>query len=162
MASLAKILSVKIENYITSVVQKKLSDQKTVSLFSSPGIDAPPLKDDKMVIIENEQGTFYAIGSLMITAGAESGEMVIFSRNSSGEIQGKIHVKKDGKIQLNEGEDFAVAFNKLKIEFEKLANAFNSHTQTVTGGVAQPPTPVVVNIDNAKVSDVLLPTGGTS
>ncbi len=162
MASIAKMISTKVEDFVTAVVEKKLSDPKTVSLFSSPGIDAPPLKDDKMIIVNSEEKTFYCIGSLMISAGAENGEMVIFSRDSNGAIKGKIHIKKDGKIQMNDGNDNAVAHAKLKAEFEIFQNAYNAHKHPAPGGTTSATdTPSTANIDNSKVNDILLPTGGT-
>ncbi len=164
MGAIGKLISTKIENYVMGIVQKKLKENKDGSFFSPSGDDSPPLPDDKICMLSIDgSGKFAFIGSLMITKGAKSGEKILYSRDSNGNIKGKIYINQNGEIVLNDGTDFAVAFNKLKIEFDILNAAFNGHTHIYLPGPSAPiataaPLPQsTAIIDNTKVEKVRLP-----
>jgi len=53
------------------------------------------------------------------------GEKVIYSTDKDGVVQAKIHLKNDGTVVVNDGEDFAVRYTKLECEFNELKGKFN-------------------------------------
>ena len=74
-----------------------------------------------------------------------------------------LNIKADGNIEINGNADYAVAFDDLKAEFNKLKDDYNSHTHNYNPGPGAPAATTVTsavntsNIDLAKVDDVRLP-----
>lgn len=76
-----------------------------------------------------------------------------------------IKCNKDEEVEINGNADYAVAFNDLKTEFNKLKDDYNNHTHVITKvmpgvGSITSELAVPVNtsaIDNAKVETVRLP-----
>ena len=178
MGAIGKLISTKIENYVMAIVQKKLIENKDGSFFSPAGDDSPPLPDDKIFMSSVDgSGKFAFLGTLMITQGAEHGEKILYSRDSSGGVKGKLYINKSGEFVFNDGTDYAVAFEDLKTAMDNfktsiessitsaIASAIVGHTHISNGaGVATNPgigagavPPVVVNIDLSKVEKVRLP-----
>lgn len=136
---------------------------QTVELSNTSGVDNNPMDGDTVLIINVADA--YRLGILIDDGVApdpniKRGEKKIYSRDSTGRVSATIALKRDGKIILNEGSDFAVAFNALRTEFNELKNKFNSHVHTgvSSGGSSTGPTPQqsIANIDNAKVEKVIL------
>lgn len=137
---------------------------ETAQVYGMPGLISNPGSGVKGVRIR--------IGSLDIIIAALNyqvplpsvpGETKLYSTDADGAEQATVTAKADGILEVNGNADFAVAFNDLKIEFEKLqtewdtfATAYVPGSPTVTG---LPPTasPSGSNIDNAKVSTVKMP-----
>lgn len=136
---------------------------QTVELSNVSGEDTNPLNGDTVLVININDA--YKLGILIDDGIApdgsiNKGEKLLYSRDSSGAVMAKVALKNDGQIILNDGADFAVAFEKLKIEFEELKNKFNAHVHTgVTSGPSSTgttPQQSVANIDNVKVEKVRL------
>jgi len=76
-----------------------------------------------------------------------------------------VKCNKDGEVEVNGKDDYAVAFNNLKTEFNKLKDDYNAHTHVTTKVMAGPAsiTSEVTTsqntsaIDNCKVDTVRLP-----
>ena len=84
-----------------------------------------------------------------------AGEKWIFGRDASGEIKSSIKMKSDGTMILNDGTDYAVAFNELKAGFDQLVSFVNSMVLPVSGAAAGPVAiPSFASIDGAKVQKV--------
>lgn len=161
MGSVSKYISSKFESYVIGVIEKRFGDNREAPFYSPAGIDSVPLPDDKMFISEKDgSGKYVILGSLMISKGAKEGELILYSRDSNGSVKSKLYLNKTGEIVLNDGTGFAVEFNNLKAEFDKLNSAFNGHTHIYSPGPSPPvttATPVPQSsavIDNTKVDKV--------
>lgn len=167
MAGVADTKSVKITEGEETIIEfeKEQANTKSGDIYSTPGIDSPPLEDDKILLVQVPGSENYvAIGNLLIGRGAEAGETIVYSRDSSGAIQGKMYIQKDGTITFNGGEDFAVAFNGILGELQKFQTAYNPHTHTdpISGNTGPPSTSFNIVGDNFKIPEIKLPAGGVS
>jgi len=163
-------LSSKIETYIEGVVESRLNEALKCFLYGVSGDDSPPLPEDRVLIVEKTgSGSYVVCGTLSVSQGANPGEKVLYSRDSSGTVKSTIKLLSTGIIEINGNADFAVAFNDLKLAIDNLVISINSaiagsiigHTHVETGattlpGVGTAPS-VTVNITAAKVSGVKLP-----
>lgn len=104
IANVVKILKTKIENFVIATVQARINYTPGATLFSPSGDDSPPLPDDKALIVQKDgSGKYAVIGTLNISQGADAGEKILYSRDSDGAVQAKIHLKADGTISINGG-----------------------------------------------------------
>ena len=92
-----------------------------------------------------------------------TGAIEINSTDTGGVSKATIKLLNDGKIEINGNADFAVAFDDLKTEFNKLNDAWNNFaTAYVPGGPSSVGTPPNAStsgsdIDNAKIDTVKFP-----
>ena len=116
-------------------------------------------KSWKIAIASNDQQDF--------DSSLGEGERILYSGDSY------IKMLDNGNIEINGNADYAVAFSKLKTEFNKTNGAINDLINRLLAWVPVPndggaalklaltvPTPITVTgavIDNAKVPEVLLP-----
>jgi hypothetical protein len=148
----------------------KLESSQVVERYNATnyGFQSRPIKGSNAVVIDE-----YIVGFVQkIVEGIESGESIMFCKkknNETGEIEivTKVICKADGKLILNGEGDFAVRFNELKVEFNKLKDWAEGHKHPLTGLTAGP-YPLTgtmlspadssgANIDNCKVENVILP-----
>ena len=144
------------------------NDNFTTQLFQHHGIASNLPIDTKVIVIpfgnNRKNSVIVASKNYNIKIVQNAGETTIFSTDSDGLIV-KASIKLDdaGEIILNEGTDYAVAFEDLKIEFEKLQDAWDTFAAAYVPGspvlLGTPPTasPSGSNIDNAKVDEVRIP-----
>ncbi len=163
MGFIGRLISTRIDNYILGVIEKRKGYNLEPAFFGPAGIDARPLPGDKQYCGSQDGSEKYVIlGSLMISQGAKEGELILYSRDSNGNIKSKVYLNQAGEIVFNDGTDFGVAFNRLKTEFDKLNSSFNSHTHVYAPGPGSPvPTATALPqstalIDNTKVEKVRL------
>lgn len=145
-------------------------DVREAPLVQPFGVDANPVANLRAIYASTTaQGEKIFLGFINTDALAEAGEIRIYSVGDGDTAS--VWCKADGTLELNGDEDFAVLFNKLKIEFNSLKStvtdlvgAFNAH-QHATAGTGPPvsPTPIPgqipatppsANIDNAKNSRI--------
>lgn len=147
---------------ILQVVVSGPDDVQSVELQSFAGEDYQPPNGSR-VFIADVSDTFRV--ALVVDDGIEPaadlspGERELYS-SAGGVRKAKIRLLADGTIKVNDGTDYAVAFNDLKTEFNKLNTAFNTHTHVCAApGVASATglPQSAANIDLAKVSTVRLP-----
>lgn len=90
----------------------------------------------------------------------KEGEVILYSKYDNS-----ILLNEDGEVILNSGVDYAVAYEKLKTEFNELNNKFNDFVSKYnlhTHGSVPVPLPSelanssIANIDNTKVEKVRL------
>jgi hypothetical protein len=97
----------------------------------------------------------------------EPGEIEIYS-SEDGERVARIRLEVGGNVVINQGEDFAVRFSKLKEGFDQLKSdlntfigVFNGHVHAVSGSTTLVPgttgTASEASIDDSKIEDVLVP-----
>ena len=140
------------------------ADIQTVEYVSLPGQDENPINGSRVFILE--VGDSYKIAIAVddgVTPAMATGEKRLYSVNDAGNIQAFINLLKTGIIEVNGAADFAVRFNALKTEFDKLKTEVNSHTHLYTPGGGTPTTTAIpvpqitADISGAKVDEVKLP-----
>lgn len=123
MGLLARVIQIENgdDNEVIQTVEAHYGENKYCDQFSSSGDDAPPLPEDRVVLVDIEgTGNACVVGTLVYSQGAEPGEKLIYSRNSDGDLVAKIHLKKDGKIEVEADDDISIKTNgKLIIEAAK-------------------------------------------
>lgn len=97
------------------------------ALESSPfGIDSSPIKDMIAVYSNTSNDSeSVVVGYINKNQIAESGETRLFSLNDSGILKAYLHLKKDGIIEINGNDDFAVKFNSLYSKLIEAQTAIN-------------------------------------
>ena len=146
---------------------------ETCVLYENVGGNNYPLPGDNVAVsMTDGQNTILAV-SRAVPDDLKQGEHVIYSRNSSGELQANIKLTDDGEINLNEGDDFAVKFNELKSAFDELkgeldalVTVYNAHIHVTSNAVVGSPvtvvpttstgTPPAADMSSAKVEKVKL------
>lgn len=151
MADFGEIKSVEIGNdldaekkkYICDVEFEDSDDVRSVQIINMSGVNCRPREGQKILVINLGGGFELGIATDDgIDADLEDGEFEIYSIDGDGNKSAKVKLKPNQEIVLNDGEDYAVMFNKLKAEFNKLndkfndlVTAYNSHIHTTTATV---------------------------
>jgi hypothetical protein len=133
-------------------------DIRTVEMYCQAGEDTAPVVGDKVIIRRLGSGSNLVCESTkdLIEPDVEAGEKKLYSYVGTT-IKAFIKWVKDGILELNGNADFAVRYTALETAFNQLKSDFDTHTQTVSGGVAQPPTASTADITPSKVETVKLP-----
>lgn len=144
-------------------------DIQDVQLITQVGNESFPEIGSQVIVISINRSFKVAIASDdLIVPSMNTGEKKLYS-TAGGVIMAFINILNSGIIEINGNTDFAVRFNPLNIEFEKLrteVNAaltiLNAHVHTLAGvGTTDPmATPTVLataEISAAKVNEVKLP-----
>ena len=101
MGRVGKNISAEIKDYIDQTIETRLNYNQTARTFGPSGDDSPPVKDDRIVVVEVDgTGKFVAVGTLTVSQGAKPGEKILFSRNDKGEVQAVLSLLDDGKVTL--------------------------------------------------------------
>lgn len=148
----------------TLQLQVEISDPEdiqTVQLFTQAGEDTNP-PDGSTVMVE-EVGEAWKTGVAVndgIAPTVEPGEKKLYS-SADGEIKAYILFVKDGVLELNGNDDFAVRFNALEQAFNEFRSDFNGHTHggvdTGGGNTQVPNNPSNADISPAKVDSIKVP-----
>ena len=131
--------------------------------------------DDIMAIVLDVNGMNIAVAThdYKLNKTLEKGETLIYSYDADGVVLSSVKMNKTGEFVVNDGVDYAVLFDKLKIEFNELqqkhndfVTTFNAHihiTTATVGATAVPgviastttiETPSIADIDNVKAEKV--------
>lgn len=127
------------------------SDVRTAQQVTPFGIDSAPVND--MIAVYSDTGITgqqVIVGYLNKSLLAQSGELRLYSTNSSNSVQFYAWFKADGTLELNGNTDNLVrfskledGFNQLRSDFNEFVSAFNSHVHaTAATGPPSTPTPV--------------------
>lgn len=109
MGRIGKLIQSKIETYIDHVIETRLNYNQTCRMFGPAGDDSPPLKDERIVIVQVDgTGRFVAVGALSISQGAKPGEKILYSRDENGELKAVLSLLQDGKVKLETPGDIEV------------------------------------------------------
>lgn len=126
MNNFVKIISTSLENAIRSVkvLRYGKSDVQTPSEIAPYGLDSNPIKDMiAMYASTNESGETAIIGYINKNQKALPGEFRTFCTDENGTEKFYTWLKKDGTIEIGGDTNFAVKFNELKTEFDKIKKA---------------------------------------
>lgn len=107
-------------------------DLVTVPQYQGSGFDARPLPGDFMLVVPGpEKGTFVVAGYLdPSNAGvAREGDVRLYVRNGSGEVQGELHLTNDGSAPDWQGPVGALIAraDRVEAELDKIKDAHNTH-----------------------------------
>lgn len=129
-------------------------DLQTVELCLQAGETCNPPIDSNVCILEAGKSWLFAIA---IDDGIEpnpdiaKGEREIYGSENGIRTSNAIF-RKNGDVELNGNDDFAVRFSKLKNAFDQLKDDYNEHTHTgVTAG--KDPTAITTIPSTADISD---------
>lgn len=166
--NLVKVISTNtndLKQRLIKVLRMGRSDVQTPIQATPYGFDSNPIKDMVAVYSKTEtDGSTVIIGYLNKNSIAGIGEVRLFSTDENGVEKFYTWLKNDGTIEIGGNQNFAVKFNELKTEFNKLKRSHNdflteykAHTHAgVTSGGSSTAVPVSTqspnnsNIDNAK------------
>lgn len=163
-----KTLSTEIDNLkrrIIKFLRLGKFDVQTSIEVSPYGIDSNPIKDMVAIYAESSvKGQTFIIGYLNKNQMAAVGELRTYSTDDKGVEKFYTWLKNDGTMEIGGNGNFAVKFNELKTEFNKLKDSHNdllteykthTHSGVTSGFASSGPTvstqiPNASNIDNAK------------
>jgi len=127
---IGKDLDAENEKYICDVEFQDNEDVRKVQIMNMSGVNVRPRVGQKILVLDLGGGFEIGIATDdMIDADLEDGEIEIYSIDSNGAKSGKVKIKPNGELVLNDGTDYAVKYSKLESEFNKLKDDFNSHVQ---------------------------------
>ena len=103
-------------NEIVQTGEPHYGENKYCDQFSPSGEDAPPLKDDLVVLVDIEgTGNMASVGVLTKSQGAKPGEKIIYGRDANGNVTSKIYLHNDGSISIE--TEKPISFDGEKIVF---------------------------------------------
>lgn len=101
MGVIGKAVNHAIEKFIDLISETKKGFTQNARLYTSPGEDAVPCKEDHLILVKVDgTGKYVAVGVLAVSQGAKPGEKIIYARDSDGKIVSKITMLNDGSIQI--------------------------------------------------------------
>ena len=73
----------------------------TAKAYGAGGDDAPPLENDRVLLVPIEGTGNYAVaGVLGKSQGAKPGERILYSRDEDGKVRAVVHLMNDGSISV--------------------------------------------------------------
>lgn len=172
MGLIGKVLKHVISDFIlitNNVLAPKFDIESRYA--GTPGIVGIPLKDDSCIIVQisEDLSKTVFIGTIQ-NQDINEGEVLVYSRDSNGNLKAKVYCDKDGNVVINDDTDNAVRFSKLKEAYDQLKSDFDNFVN-ITYNLHNHPTapvgPVSVpsvtgssstgNIDPAKIDNVKVP-----
>jgi hypothetical protein len=151
------------ENSLVAEVDAGASDIVEAVLYGLAGVSDYPLPGDEVVI--SDTGSEYVIVAVFrgVPGGIGSGESILYSRDSGGNIAASVKCGSNGEVIVNGGTDYAAAFNALKSGFDALVDdhndavaAINAVAAAVPYTIVPPLLPSTSSIDASKVEKVRL------
>lgn len=163
MGLIAKVL--KIENgddeEVIQTVEAHYGENKYTDQYSSSGDDAPPLVEDRVVLVGVEgTGNAVSCGVLTKSQGAKPGEKLIYSRNEDGELVAKIHLKNDGSVEFYGEKDAELEVKgDVRVKIEGDANVEASGKVILKGGNVEVNGNVKVTGGTCEIAGTATPSG---
>lgn len=115
-----------LKQRLIKVLRMGRNDVQTSIQAAPYGVDSNPVKDMVAVYGKTEtDGSTVIIGYLNKNSIAGVGELRLFSTDASGAEKFYTWLKNDGTIEIGGNQNFAVKFNELKTEFNKLKQSHN-------------------------------------
>lgn len=73
----------------------------TAKTYGAGGEDAPPLENDRVLLVPIEGTGNYAVaGVLGKSQGAKPGERILYSRDKDGNVRAVVHLMNDGSVSV--------------------------------------------------------------
>lgn len=135
MSRIAKWLSSKIETLILGTIESKINERLQAYLFGPSGDDSPPLDNDKIIMLKKEgTGHYVVCGVLCQSQGANPGEKILYSRNSSGVVQSTIKLLSNGTIEINGNTKSFVTHAELNTALQSMITTLNIEMAAIAAG----------------------------
>jgi len=123
-------------------------DVQSVELVIPSGEDFSPEDDDIVIVLKISEAYKIGISSddgIEPDETLDRGEKEIYAK-SQGSRKAKIRLKLNDEIVMNDGADYAVLFDVLKAEIDKLKIYINTHVhKDVTPGAGSSGVPLVLS-----------------
>lgn len=136
-------------------------DVQTVYNIAPFGIDSNPVAGMRAIWAKTDNlEDRILLGILFEKATAESGETIVYSTNSSGIIQGKIYLKKNGDIEINGNADNAVRYSKLDDKLQSFKTDINTELGKIATAInaivpgSYTPALLSIDISDAKIDNI--------
>lgn len=115
-----------LKQRLIKVLRMGKRDVQTSIQATPYGVDSNPVKDMVAVYSKTEtDGSTVIVGYLNKNSIAAVGEFRVFSTDANGVEKFYTWLKNDGTIEIGGNQNFAVKFNELKTEFNKLKQSHN-------------------------------------
>lgn len=163
MINLVTVISTEIKKakLLVKVLRYGKADTQTPTQVSPHGIDSNPVKD--MIAVYAKCGSDnnnVIVGYINKNSIAKVGELRLFSTDEDGAEKFYYYLKDDGTTEIGGDTNYAVKYNELETEFNKLKQTvndliqkYNTHTHVLalsagTGTAAPTATVATVNTSN--------------
>lgn len=84
---------------LLETVEIYAGENVTAKTYGSSGDDAPPLENDRVLLVSIEgTGNCAVAGVLGKSQGAKPGERILYSRDEDGNVRAVVHLMNDGSI----------------------------------------------------------------
>jgi hypothetical protein len=159
-----------IDKFIQLVLETRKGYNQTVFLFTPPGDNSVPCKEDRLIILKVDgTGKYIAVSVATESQGAKPGEKVFFGRDADGKIvsritmlnNGSVNTKTDGDMTA-EVENNLTAIIKGDVEFEAGGTINETGKEDVTREATGKYTIKGATIEIAGATELLLKTMGAS
>jgi hypothetical protein len=101
-AWIGRVIDHAIGKIANAIVESRKNYNLTVPVYTPPGDNSVPCKEDRLVIIKIDgTGRFLGAGVLAASQNAQPGEKILFGRNQEGITVSKISLLNDGSIIIN-------------------------------------------------------------
>ena len=140
MGRVARVLQVEA---LLETVEIYSGANVTAKTYGAGGDDAPPLENDRVLLVPIEGTGNYAVaGVLGKSQGAKPGERILYSRDKDGNVRAVVHLMNDGSVSVvcmdENGNELISGVmggdGKIKIEkCEEISVADKSGNKIVTG-----------------------------
>lgn len=154
MMTFGKIISTeldKLKRRLIKIARFGKDDIQTPIEVSAYGLDSNPIKDTIAVYaLTNEKGKAVIVGYLVKDKKAEVGEYRFFATDDKGTEKFYVWLRNTGEIEIGGTTNYAVKYNELKQELDKLKQDHNNflteykaHVHTggiLSGGMTGPTT----------------------
>jgi hypothetical protein len=124
-------------------------DPQWHNIYTLPGIETAPVKDEKCLLIPLDKSGKSAVFGVTLKTDIADGEVKINGRNSAGQVRGFVYLKDDGSIHMGLN-------NFVPVVTEGFKPGYDTHSHTVVVGTAtlQTSPPTVGMLDTALSSKV--------
>lgn len=127
------------------------------ALESMPfGVDSSPIKNMTAIYSDTSNNSeSVIIGYINKNQISDPGETRLFSLDANGVLKAYLHLKKDGVIEINGSDNFAVKYNELQTVLNTLATNINTENMAIATAIgllggSYVPTPITIDISSAK------------
>lgn len=123
--SIVKAIKSAIKNGLKRLlVEVLLDDSQEHTVFTMPGIETIPLKDEKCLLIPLDKTGKAVVLGVQLKTDIKDGEIKINGRSETGIIKGSLYIKNDGQIEIG-------LTNFQGVVTELFKNFYDTHTHNV-------------------------------
>lgn len=135
-----------VDGQHTVIIETGSGPAVTATVMQSAGVDFQPLAGDRAVYhYAGSEVVVSAIFSEDATSGP--GEWLVFSRDSAGVVQAKVHLKSDGTVNCGTGADFVSMSTTTDQKIEAIYNAIAAAVVGSADGGATFRTNIIAALD---------------